>query len=48
MASANQQAKLDRKYDVEASVDIGDIETDDAPANDADEKDPKKKKRKTS
>lgn len=48
MATATQQTKLDRKYDVEASVDIGDIETDDGAANDADEKDPKKKKRKAS
>ena len=47
-AAATQQTKLDRKYDVEASVDIGDIETDDGAGNDADGTDPKKKKRKTS
>jgi len=47
-AAATEQTKLDRKYDVEASVDIGDIETDDGAGNDADGTDPKKKKRKTS
>ena len=47
-AGTAEQIKLERKYDVEASVDIGDIETDDGAGNDADSTDPKKKKRKAS
>jgi autotransporter-associated beta strand protein len=46
--NATDQTKLDRKYDVEASVDIGDIEMDDGAGNDVDGTDPKKKKRKPS
>jgi hypothetical protein len=41
----DSQTKLERKYDVEASVDIGEIEKDDGPANEADDTDPKKKKK---
>jgi hypothetical protein len=45
MSSVAQQTKLDRKYSVEASVDVGDIETDDRPADkDKDEEERKKKK----
>ena len=47
-AGTAEQIKLERKYDVEASVDIGDIETDNGAGNDADSSDPKKKKRKAS
>jgi hypothetical protein len=45
MASVSQQTKLERKYSVEASVDVGDIEMDDRPADkEKDEEERKKKK----
>jgi hypothetical protein len=45
MSSVSQQTKLDRKYSVEASVDVGEIETDDRPADkEKDEEERKKKK----
>ena len=45
MSSVSQQTKLDRKYSVEASVDVGEIEMDDRPADkDKDEEQGKKKK----
>jgi autotransporter-associated beta strand protein len=45
MSSISQQTKLDRKYAVEASVDVGEIEMDDRPADkEKDEEDRKKKK----
>ena len=45
MASVAKQTKLERKYSVEASVDVGDIETDDRPADkEKDEEERKKKK----
>ena len=45
MSSVSQQTKLDRKYAVEASVDVGEIEMDDRPADkEKDEEERKKKK----
>jgi hypothetical protein len=44
MSSVSQQTKLERKYSVEASVDVGEIETDERPADkEKDEEDRKKK-----
>ncbi|QWD21936.1 filamentous hemagglutinin N-terminal domain-containing protein [Polynucleobacter paneuropaeus] len=44
LAAVAEQTKIERKYDVDASVDVGEIETDDGPAA-ADDQDDKKKKK---
>ena len=45
MSAVSQQTKLERKYSVEASVDVGEIEMDDRPADkEKDEEERKKKK----
>nr|WP_255538135.1 YDG domain-containing protein [Polynucleobacter nymphae] len=44
MSSVSQQTKLERKYSVEASVDVGDIETDDRPADKEKDEEERKKK----
>ncbi|AWW47507.1 hypothetical protein DPM17_01900 [Polynucleobacter paneuropaeus] len=43
LAAVAEQTKIERKYDVDASVDVGEIETDDGPSA-KDEEDQKKKK----
>jgi hypothetical protein len=44
MSSVAQQTKLERKYSVEASVDVGEIEMDDRPANKEKDEEERKKK----
>ena len=44
MSSVTQQTKLDRKYSVEASVDVGEIEMDDRPADKEKDEEERKKK----
>ena len=43
LAAVTEQTRINHKYDVDASVDVGEIETDSGPAANDDQADEKKK-----